>query len=207
MDLALHFLLEDITNPTILVATITSKMESQITISTNRLLLQSITPRIIHYLYNTQSKEDILDYFGFEEADYEHYKVMHEKGMETHRISMFFFNIIEKSTNKPIGEIGFHTWNRSHRRAELFYKLRKDEFKQKGYMTEALEKVLAYGFTELELHRIEALVADWNTPSVKLLNRFNFTKEGTMREDYWWEGKFEDSDCYSLLVSEWEKST
>jgi [ribosomal protein S5]-alanine N-acetyltransferase len=82
--------------------------------------------------------------------------------------------------------------------------LRKDSDKGKGLMTEALAVALHYGFTELNLHRIAALVANDNIPSVKLLQRFGFTKEGTLREDYVVDGKSEDSDCYSLLKWEWE---
>jgi ribosomal-protein-alanine N-acetyltransferase len=174
-------------------------------IHTNRLLLKPITPAVIHDLYNTKSKNEIIAFFGFDESGYEHYKNMHEKGMETHRISIFVFLLIDKQTNLPIGECGFHTWNKTHRRTELFYLIRNDEHKQKGLMTEALKAILDFGFTQLDLHRIEALVADWNIPSVKLLQHFCFTKEGTMREDYCVNGKNENSDCYSLLKWEWEK--
>jgi [ribosomal protein S5]-alanine N-acetyltransferase len=174
-------------------------------IHTSRLILKPITPAVIHDLYNTKSKQEIISFFGFDEIGYEHFKNMHEKGMETYRISAFFFLLIDKETHRPIGECGFHTWNKTHRRTELFYLLRNDEYKQKGLMTEALKAVLEFGFTQLDLHRIEALVADWNTPSVKLLQHYKFTKEGTMREDYCVNGKNENSDCYSLLKWEWEK--
>lgn len=179
-------------------------MTNQIELTTERLILKSITPAIIHDLFSTSDKEEIIRYFGLNEAGFEHYKEMHEKGMETHRISLFFFLLTDKQSNLPIGECGFHTWNNTHKRAELFYGIRKDADKQKGLMTEALQAVLNFGFNELNLHRIEALVADWNTPSVKLLQRYGFTKEGTMREDYCVDGKNEDSDCYSLLKWEWE---
>lgn len=86
----------------------------------------------------------------------------------------------------------------------MFYNLRKDSDKRKGYMTEALKEVIDYGFGKLNLHRIQAMVDNSNTPSVRLLNRFGFTKEGTMREDYVVDGKNEDSDCYSLLLHEWD---
>jgi len=179
-------------------------MTDKIEITTPRLLLKNITPNLIHELFNTKNKDEIMQYFGFGESDFEHYKTMHEKGMETHRLSLFFFLLFDKQTNLPIGECGFHTLNKSHNRAELFYSLRKDANKQKGLMTEALHEVLKYGFTELNLHRIEALVANSNIPSVKLLLHYGFTKEGTMREDYVVNGKNEDSDCYSLLKWEWK---
>lgn len=180
-------------------------MVNQVTLSTPRLLLKSITPAIIHEIFNTKSKEEIIDYFGFDEAGYEFHKLMHEKGMETYSVSLFVFLLINKETNEPIGDCGFHTWTAKHQRAEVFYNMRKESFKQKGLMKEALEVVLKYGFTELKLHRIEALIAPVNEPSLKLLLRYGFSKEGTMREDYVVNGKNENSDCYSLLKWEWEK--
>lgn len=174
-------------------------------INTVRLLLKPITPEVIHSLFNTKSKEEIIQDFNVDEAGYEHLKNMHEKGMETFRISQLFFLILEKETNKVIGECGYHTWNPSHKRAELFYGLRNDTFKQKGYMKEALNEVVDFGFNVMKLHRIQALIADSNTPSKKLLLHYGFVKEGTIREDYVVEGKNEDSDQYSLLKQEWLK--
>lgn len=181
-------------------------MTNQIEITTPRLVLKSITPAIIHELFNTKSKEEIKSYFGFDEAAFDHYKDMHEKGMETHRISIFLFLLIDKESGLPIGECGFHTWMQLHRRAEVFYNMRAENSKRKGYMTEALKAVLQYGFTELNLHRIEALIASENEPSLRLLLRYGFSKEGIMREDYVVNGINEDSDCYSLLKWEWEKN-
>ena len=179
-------------------------MTLQVEISTERLLLKGITPALIHELFRNKTKDEIIQYFGIDEDMFGHYKNMHEMGMETHRISLFVFLLINKETMLPIGDCGFHTLNMTHRRAELFYTLRRDADKRKGYMTEALPRVLDYGFTELGLHRLEALTAHWNIPSVKLLLRYGFTKEGTMREDYVVNGKNEDSDCYSLLKWEWD---
>lgn len=179
-------------------------MTNQIEIITQRLILKSITPVIIHELFNTKTKEEIIDYFGVDEAGFEHYKDIHEKGVETHRLSIFVFLLMDKETNLPIGECGFHTWNATHRRAEVFYVMRNGAFKQKGLMKEALKNVLEYGFIELKLHRIQALIAAQNQPSLKLLQHYGFTKEGTMREDYFVDGKNEDSECYSLLNWEWE---
>lgn len=175
-----------------------------IILNTERLVLKGITPALIHELFRTKTKEEIMQFFNIGEEGYSHYQTMHEKGMETHRLSLFFFLLIDKQTNTPLGDCGFHTWNPTHRRAEVFYAMRNDVTKQKGYMTEALKEVLQYGFTELNLHRIEALVANDNTPSIKLLQRYGFTKEGTMREDYVVNGRNEDSDCYSLLKHEWK---
>ena len=122
-------------------------MTSQIEITTHRLILKSVTPALIHELYNTKVKDEIIRFFGIDEKGYEHYRNMHEKGMETHRLSLFFFLLADRQNNLPIGECGFHTWNKTHNTAELFYSIRNDADKQKGFMTEAMQRVLDFGFT------------------------------------------------------------
>lgn len=173
-------------------------------LETKNLWLKDITPSFIHQLITTCTEEEVCTTMGCAKQDYEHYKSMHELGMETHRISLYAFLLIDKKSELPIGECGFHTWNKTHRRAEIFYVMRNELFKNRGLMKEAVEAVLNFGFTQLNLHRVEALIDANNLPSLKILQRFKFKKEGIMREDYVVNGKNEDSDCYSLLKWEWD---
>ncbi len=181
-------------------------MDGQIQIQTERLILKSVTPSIIHNLFSTKTKTEILNFFGFGEASYARHLQMHELGMETDRISLFFFLLINKQTLLPIGDCGFHTWNATHRKAELFYNIYNEENKRHKFMTEALPEVINYGFATLNLHRIQGLVDPYNIPSKKLLLKNGFTKEGILRQDYNVNDNMEDSVCYSLLQWEWQKS-
>ena len=180
-------------------------MTHQFELETSRLLLRSVTPAFVKTIFAEKSEEEIKSYFKTDEKGFLHLKSMYENGMETHRISMFYFLLFDKETLTCIGECGFHTWNKTHGRAELFYNLTDVSYRQKGLMTEVVNLVIDFGFDQLHLHRIEALVANWNTASIKLLERYQFTKEGTMREDYFYEGNYESSECYSLLKQEWTK--
>lgn len=175
-------------------------------LSSEHFNLIEITPETIHELFRTKSKDGILNFFGIDEDGYKRFLDMHEQGMQTHRVSLLFFLIISKETGKPIGECGFHTWNKTHGRGEIFYALRNESDKNKGYMSEVLPVVLDYGFTEMNLNRVEAYVAVWNIPSVKLLLKYHFTKEGTARGHYFTGQRYEDSDIYALLKEDW-KST
>ena len=179
-------------------------MHHEVELNTQRLILKSITPAFLQELFRTQDKVYIMQYLGLDEGGYQHYREMHEKGMESFRISILVFLLIDQQTQLPIGECGFHTWNQKHRRAEVFYHLKHDSDKRKGFMTEALHAVLDYGFNAMNLHRIQALVDPGNTPSIKLLQRYGFSKEGTHRQDYNIDGSNYDSDCYSLLKWEWK---
>ncbi|MBX2948423.1 MAG: GNAT family N-acetyltransferase [Crocinitomicaceae bacterium] len=170
-----------------------------ITLETERIRLKIITPEIIRNLFETHTEMSVKEALALDESGYEKYLNMYRQGMETHRISLLYFLLEKKETGEVIGECGFHTWNKAHKRAEVFYSLKYESDKREGYLSEVLPAVLDFGFTQMELHRIEALVADWNIPSVKLLLKNHFIKEGTLREHYLVDGVFEDSDCYALI--------
>lgn len=177
-------------------------MKPEITIETNRFLLLAITPSYVKKLFETQPQEYIQQQFGIEENGFLRLRDMQLKGMESYRISLFYFLIVDKQTHQTIGECGFHSWNKAHHRAELFYFLKDEIQRGKGFMSEVLPNVIQFGFEQLKLHRIEALVAPNNSASVKLLLKNNFQFEGTKRQDYLVDDVFEDSDCYSLLVND-----
>jgi ribosomal-protein-alanine N-acetyltransferase len=176
-------------------------------LETVRLKLVSVNPKLIKHLFETKSKQEIISFFETDETGLKSYEEMFEKGMETHQLSFLYFLLIHKQLGKIIGECGFHTWNKKHSKAEVFYSLREEEFKRKGYMSEALKKVIQFGFEAMQLHRITAMIGESNEASQKLVKKYGFVNEGLMRQDYFIEGKYEDSVCFSLLKSEWKSGT
>lgn len=177
------------------------------TLYSQRLELRPVTPEIVHQLFTSNNGESAVKaYFQVDNIGYEHLKVRYEQGMQAYRISQFYFLLCDRNNDEILGECGFHTWNTHHHRAEVFYSIRSEHQKNKGYMSEALQEVLAFGFQTLQLHRVQALVAKDNVPSLKLLDKFNFRKEGTARQDYRVNDTFEDSEVYSLLRTEWRSN-
>ena len=70
-------------------------------------------------------------------------------------------------------------------------------------MSEAMEAILAYGFNDMNLNRIEAFVGKNNVASLRTLKKFNFEEEGVLREHYINKSDPEDSLVFSLLKSEY----
>lgn len=172
-------------------------------IETPRLYLRLLTPSDYHFLYSTCSDKDLLLFFGFNDQDtLLKEKAKWEKGLESYRFSIAYFQLILKSTEKIIGSAGFHTWNKDHFKAELGYDIREDEHKRKGFMTEAVNSILHYGFTELGLRRVEACIGPDNQASLGVVNHFNFRQEGHLRAHYFKDDIFHDSLIFSLLKEE-----
>ncbi|MFY1046807.1 GNAT family N-acetyltransferase [Chryseobacterium sp. GP-SGM7] len=174
------------------------------TIETERLLIKKLDSQIMNKIFELNNDDEIKKILGFTDKEFIRQKKIHQKGYESYNQKMLNFQIVEKKSNTIIGNCGFHSWNPQHHRAEVGYALNSDEFKNKGFMKEALQKVIEYGFQDLDLNRIEALIDENNIPSKKLLDFYGFTKEGVLRGHYLVDGVFEDSVVYSLLKSEYK---
>ena len=112
--------------------------------------------------------------------------------------------IVEKVSNKIIGDFGFWKIDVKHHRGEIGYVLHP-EYWGKGYMKETMRALLEVGFNQLNLHSIEANVNPKNESSKKLLLNMGFKQEAYFRENYFFEGKYLDSVIYSLLESDLKK--
>ena len=80
----------------------------------------------------------------------------------------------------------------------LGYKLDQDEI-NRGYMTEALKKVIEYAFTTLGLHRIEANILPRNVRSMRVVKKLGFYDEGLAEKYLRINGKWEDHIHMVLL--------
>jgi [ribosomal protein S5]-alanine N-acetyltransferase len=174
-------------------------------LNTKNLKLQLISAKEMQALFETEDKEFIFKEMGFTtEAQYQRELQRFQLGFTTNKRPFLMFNVIDKNTNIILGTCGFHNWVKEHFRSEIFYGLYRDEDKRKGIMSEALKAVLEYGFTTMQLNRIEACIYHENTASLALAEKYNFVFEGNLRGHYFYENEFTDSMHFSLLKSDYE---
>jgi [ribosomal protein S5]-alanine N-acetyltransferase len=165
-------------------------------IETDRLLLRKITLDDAEDIFGLRTNEEAMKYINKPKLNtIEDAIELINKMNDPVRIN---WGITLKSENKIIGSIGYHRIESEHYRAEIGYML-DPAYWNTGLMSEAIAKVISFGFTEMKLHSIEAIINPGNTVSRKILQKFNFIKEGYFKENFFFEGKFYDSEVYSLV--------
>lgn len=109
-----------------------------------------------------------------------------------------------KENGKLIGDLGFGHIDEPKCPTELGYILSK-AYWNCGYMSEALEEILRYGFHTLNLHRVQAWTHLDNKASASILLKQGFIHEGFLREyvHIWHKGIYIDVDMYSLLAKDY----
>jgi len=108
-------------------------------------------------------------------------------------------------SNLLVGKITLFQFHPQNRRAEIGYLLNRSHW-GKGFMSEAMVRVLAHAFDDLKLHRIEADTDPANGPSLALLEKFGFSREGYFHDRWLVRGEWYDSVMLGLLEHEYRKT-
>ncbi|MET3193390.1 GNAT family N-acetyltransferase [Bacillus sp. OAE603] len=169
-------------------------------LETERLILRELNENDATGILNCFSNNEVLRYYG--------QKALTSTDQVKQIIRNFSMNFNEKRGIKwgielkgkegIIGTIGFQEWSQEHKRADLSYALFPENWGN-GYASEAVSKVVSYGFGELDLKRIGAVVFSENKASIKLLTKLGFQKEGVLRNYLYQNGVPFDTNIYSLL--------
>lgn len=100
--------------------------------------------------------------------------------------------------NELIGAIGVHPQADVYRmNAEMGYWVAEEHW-GKGYATEAIKKMLVYGFDNFEFTRIFARPYGHNIASQKILEKNGFILEAKLEKTFYKNGLFEDELIYAV---------
>lgn len=175
-------------------------------IETERLILESFKIQDAEDLFKMRSDDRVTKYL-----DRDNHKTVEESETMIQRIIHSYEDktginwiIREKTLFEAAGYIGYWNIVRENVRAEIGYVL-KPEYWGKGIMSEALVRIIDFGFNDFSLHSIMGNVNPQNKRSIRLLERHGFKKEAHFREDYLYNGKYLDSEIYCLLETDFDK--
>lgn len=112
--------------------------------------------------------------------------------------------IVDKKSGKMIGTCGFTRFDFINNAAEIGYVV-NPSFRGRGIASEALGRVIKFGFEELPLNRLECRYIDGNTASRRVMEKNHMTFEGIKREGILVKGLYRDVGTCSLLKSEYRK--
>ncbi|WP_313182497.1 GNAT family N-acetyltransferase [Lacrimispora sp.] len=169
-------------------------------LSTSQFILRELVEDDALRMYSVLSSEKVTQYFGmFPLIDVETAKgiIIRYKNSFNEDFAIRW-GIELKESNIIIGTCGFHNWNHRHKRAEIGYELHEDYW-GKGYAKEAIKTIIEYGFSNMQLSRIEAMVYPENKNSEKLLRKIGFDYEGLLKGYAFFRNKQQDLKMFSLL--------
>lgn len=96
--------------------------------------------------------------------------------------------VINKENNTIIGDIGFKGKPNSENTVEVGYGIIPSA-QNKGFATEAVNEIINWAFTHDDVDKVVAECLHDNIPSIKVLEKLNMNKIGTVNDMLKWELK------------------
>ena len=172
-------------------------------LETDRLLLRPMKITDAEDMYDYAKREEVTEYLlwsphssYFFTKDYLGYI-----GCRYSAGDFYDWAVVEKQSGRMIGTCGFTSIDAANNVGEVGYVLNPD-FHGKGYATEAVKRVIAFGFKNLELHRIEAKFMKGNDASLRVTEKVGMTFEGYHRDAMLVKGKYRTIGISAVLLEE-----
>lgn len=111
------------------------------------------------------------------------------------------FAVERLDNGRFIGQCGLMQVNWKNRRAEMGIMLDKDAIGQ-GYGTDAVATLCKFAFNEMNLHKLKAVVFDFNTAAIRCYEKCGFQMEGQLKDEVFREGKYHSTYVMALINTE-----
>jgi ribosomal-protein-alanine N-acetyltransferase len=149
-------------------------------LETKEILLKNIGQDDAEFAFRQFSTDEVNTYlFDMEPmASIEEAKEMIDFYCEKEPRGWHRWILVLKENGEKIGTCGFHNWNRETYETDIGYDL-QPEYWRKGYMSMCMAKILEFAKDEMKVLHVYAHIADGNTASEKLAEKFGFVKSGT----------------------------
>lgn len=180
-------------------------MLAQSTLETTRLILRPLSLADAPLLQGAAGAREIADTMisiphPYPDGEAEQYIQRQIQNFKAgHSVSF----VIERKSEKAFcGVLEIRDIDREHSQAELSFWLTAQVCGQ-GYMSEALRRMLRFGFKDLDLNRLYAYHMVRNPSSGKVLQKNGFIQEGVLRQRVRKWGVFEDVKIWAILRGDW----
>jgi len=112
---------------------------------------------------------------------------------------------IMEGFEEPVGKFTYFDHNPRNRSCEFGYTI-NPRYRGQGLGGQMIASCIDHVFkdTELDLNKLYCQTAEFNIPSVKILEKLGLNRDGVLREHHELDGKLWNDLVYSVLRAEWE---
>ena len=170
-------------------------------IETDRLLLRRFAYEDAKSMLSNWAGDDCIQHM-YGEPSYKTIDAVRnllDKYIEGYNDDYYFrWAVIEKESGECIGQIAYFLVDGNNHSGEIEYCI-GTAFQGRGYASEATRAVIDYGFDKIGFHKVQICVRPSNIPSRRVIEKCGFIYEGTLRDYFYIDGKYEDRMYFSII--------
>ncbi|MDV7188512.1 GNAT family protein [Lutibacter sp. TH_r2] len=163
--------------------------------------LRALEPTDLDFLFSIENNENFwkisntqIPYSKYILANY-----INNAHQDIYEAKQYRF-VICNTENIPVGTIDLFDFDPQHFKVGVGI-LILPKYQHNNIGSEALELVIDYAFTYLNIHQIFANITSNNIKSIALFEKFNFQKTGEKKDWLFINGEFKNELLYQLIKS------
>ncbi|MBS9774458.1 MAG: GNAT family N-acetyltransferase [Tenacibaculum sp.] len=162
--------------------------------------LRALEPEDLEFLFKIENNEDFWEVSHTQQpfSKFLLKQYIENSHLDIYEAKQLRLIIEETSSKKLVGMVDLFNFNPQHQRAGIGIIISR-EFQQKGYAYEALEIVIKYSFSYLNLHQLYANILSDNEKSLSLFKKHSFKQIGIKKDWILSNGTFKNEILFQLI--------
>lgn len=172
-----------------------------ITLKGNTVYLRALEPEDLEFVYHIENNEEVWEVSNTS-TPYSRFLIkqyLENAQQDIYEAKQLRLAICLANDNSVIGLIDLFDFDPKNLRAGIGIVIENAEDRVRGFGREALELLINYSFTKLNLHQLYANIGTKNTASLKLFSNFGFQKIGIKKDWNFSQGKYADEAIFQLI--------
>ena len=156
-------------------------------ITGERVVIKGLSRSVSAQIYNIVNKEEFRELTGtlYPVSEFEHEEWLKRAATNP---DQKLFGVFDRKADSFLGTIGLKNFDQKNRNAELFVSLDSPG----GYGADAVQTLVRYSFSHLNMHKIYLKVFATNTRAIHCYEKAGFQTEGILRQHHFDNGQYTD---------------
>jgi diamine N-acetyltransferase len=172
-----------------------------ITLKGNTIYLRALEPEDLEFIYAIENDVNIWEVSNTQ-TPYSKFLIkqyLENAHQDIYEAKQLRLAICKNDDNKAIGLIDLFEFDPKNNRAGIGIVIQNEIDRKKGFGKEALDVLINYSFSQLNLHQLFANISTKNESSLQLFATFGFQKIGVKKEWNLVNGNYEDEAIFQLI--------
>lgn len=162
--------------------------------------LRALEPEDLQFLFSIENNEDFWE-VSHTQTPFSRFvlkQYLENSHLDIYEAKQLRLIIEDNNFKKPIGMIDLFNFNPQHKRAGIGILINPKE-QQKGFASEALQILINYSFSFLQLHQLYANITVDNKKSLQLFTKHNFKQIGIKKDWLFSLNTYKDEILFQLI--------
>lgn len=172
-----------------------------ITLKGNTIYLRALEPEDLAFVYAIENDETVWE-MSNTQTPYSRFLIrqyLENAHQDIYEAKQLRLAICKNETSEAVGLIDLFDFDPRNQRAGIGIIIQNIGNRNQGIGSEALELLIRYSFTQLQLHQLYANIGSENSASINLFTNFGFRCVGIKKDWNRFQKHYTDEGLYQLI--------